>query len=653
MNNKKATKRALLTSVMALVMCVVMLVGTTFAWFTDTASTGVNKITSGNLHVEIQNKEGTEIDTLKWVDKDGNDIANQDDILWEPGCTYRLTPFQIVNTGNLALKYKIAITGLDGDSLLLDVIKFTYKTASGAEFDMSAEGHLAANGGTTGMITVSAHMDEAAGNKYQNQELTNVRFTVYATQDTVENDSFGPDYDKNATYYPVIDLAGLKDAIKNGGNVAVDADVEVSGTDTFSQRTIISKPTTLQLNKKITSPDNMGNNSSNFTALIVAADTTINAGENGGIDTGVNGAYAINVINGANLVINGGTYYGGGTAVQVQKGTVTINGGHFAVEAFSDPYGYEFMLNCIDAAYKDGSAKIIVKGGTFVNFNPADCKAEGAGTNFVADGYSVISETKANGDVWYTVVKGTGVVPSTQGDLNTGITGSSNKDVTVVMPASSTFTLDNGIAHEGAKSRNVTFVGDGTQTVDVITNATSAEGGQLNYQRGSTFTFENMTIQAGEGSFDGIVCDELTYKNCTIKGKLTLYGKATFINCVFENTMDNQYSIWTWGGTDVTFENCTFNTNGKAILLYGRATASKPTNLVVNNCIFNDRNNGAAGKAAIEIGNDYDATYTLTINDITVNGFADGKNTGSKLWANKNSMDATHLTVTIDGVKVH
>ena len=140
--------------------------------------------------------------------------------------------------------------------------------------------------------------------------------------------------------------------------------------------------------------------------------------------------------------------------------------------------------------------------------------------------------------------------------------------------------------------------------------------------------------------------------NFPIKGKLTLYGKATFINCTFENTMANQYSIWTWGGTDVTFENCTFNTNGKAILLYGQATASKPTNLVVNNCIFKDRNNGAAGKAAIEIGNDYNATYTLTINDITVNGFADGKNTGSKLWANKNSMDAAHLTVTIDGSKI-
>ena len=214
-NNQKATKRALLTSVMALVMCVVMLVGTTFAWFTDTASTGVNKITSGNLHVEIQDKEGTEIDTLKWVDKNGNDIANQDDILWEPGCTYLLTPFKIANTGNLALKYKIVITGLDGDSPLLDVIKFTYKTASGEEFDMSAEGHLTAKGtagASTDMITVSAHMDEAAGNDYMGKTLTGIKFTVYATQDTVENDSFDTQYDKDAGY-PVASAAEMKEAL--------------------------------------------------------------------------------------------------------------------------------------------------------------------------------------------------------------------------------------------------------------------------------------------------------------------------------------------------------------------------------------------------------------------------------------------------------
>ena len=244
------------------------------------------------------------------------------------------------------------------------------------------------------------------------------------------------------------------------------------------------------------------------------------------------------------------------------------------------------------------------------------------------------------------------VIVSNQQQANDAITNATDKKVNISIASGQTITLDNGIAHEGDKSRDITFSGDGSQTVDVITNAISAEGGQLNYQRGSSFTFENLTIQAGEGNFDGIVCDEVTYKNCIINGKLTLYGKATFINCTFENTMANQYSIWTWGGTDVKFEGCTFNTNGKAILLYGQATESKPTNLVVNNCIFNDRNNGSAGKAAIEIGNDYNATYTLTVNSATVNGFAAGKNTNSTMWANKNSMDAAHLTVTIDGSKV-
>ena len=149
----------------------------------------------------------------------------------------------------------------------------------------------------------------------------------------------------------------------------------------------------------------MGNNNTNFTAVIVDADTTINATKDGGIDTGVNGGYGINVRNGANLIINNGYYYGGGTAVQVQEGTVTINGGTFACEPYANPeYGYNFVINCIDSAYKAGTAKVIIKGGTFINFNPADCKAEGAGTNFVADGYKVVPETQSNGDVWYTVV---------------------------------------------------------------------------------------------------------------------------------------------------------------------------------------------------------------------------------------------------------
>ena len=126
---------------------------------------------------------------------------------------------------------------------------------------------------------------------------------------------------------------------------------------------------------------------------------------NGGIDTGVNGGYGINVRNGATLTINGGYYYGGGTAVQVQKGTLIINGGTFACEPFGDLYGYNFLINCVDSAYKNGTAKVIINGGTFVNFDPSNCTAEGAGTNFVADGYKVVSEAHGT-DTWYTVVKG-------------------------------------------------------------------------------------------------------------------------------------------------------------------------------------------------------------------------------------------------------
>ena len=407
MINRKSTKRALLGSVMAMVLCLAMLVGATFAWFTDTASTGVNKIQAGNLDIEIQDETGKAIDTLAWATKDGTAFAEDGKTpLWEPGCTYTLTPFRIVNKGNLALKYKIVVTGLEGDAGLLKVIKFTYKTGE-ETFDMNTEGHLAANGGASKVITVSAHMDEAAGNEYMNKTLEGVKFTVYATQDAVESDSFNSTYDESATY-PVANVTELKEALTNGGVVAVTKDIQTNNIeDTAAARIVISQPTTLNLEKKIITPDNMGNNTnSNFVALYVNADTTINAGKDGGIDTGVNGGYGINVNDGATLTINGGYYYGGGTAVQVQKGTLIINGGTFACEPYSNPtYGYNFLINCVDGAYKNGTAKAIIQGGTFINFDPSNCTAEGAGTNFVADGYKVVSEAHG-ADTWYTVVKG-------------------------------------------------------------------------------------------------------------------------------------------------------------------------------------------------------------------------------------------------------
>ena len=130
-NNKKATKRALLTSVMALVMCVVMLVGTTFAWFTDTASTAVNKIQAGNLNVALEMWNGekwvdAENQTLNFLQKQSDGSVKQEaNILWEPGCTYELPKLRVINKGNLALKYTIEITGINGDAKLNDAIDWT------------------------------------------------------------------------------------------------------------------------------------------------------------------------------------------------------------------------------------------------------------------------------------------------------------------------------------------------------------------------------------------------------------------------------------------------------------------------------------------------------------------------------------------------
>lgn len=407
------------------------------------------------------------------------------------------------------------------------------------------------------------------------------------------------------------------------------------------------------------------------TALEVRGSLTIN-GQGNVVCGGGNGANAaVFVQDGGKVIINEGYYYAekdangnGNSCIYVQAGnptgnTINVNGenkplyyGGGVVEINGGVFesdGNQYVLNQHD--YIENDCCFIVKGGIFVGFNPADVnECHGKVTSFVADGYRSVKTEYEGKEAWKVEE-----IPAvtTHEDFNSAITSASaGVSATIKLASNMTAVLDNGIANEGDKSRNITFVGDGTQTFDVITKATNAEGGMLNYQRGSSFTFKNMSIKAGEGNFDGVVCDELVYENCTITGKLTLYGKATFVNCVFDNTMANQYSIWTWGGTDVKFDKCTFNTNGKAILLYGQATEAKPTNLIVTNCTLNDRKNGAAGKAAIEIGNDYNATYNLTISDCVINGFAEGKNTGSKTWANKNSMDAAHLSVTIDRVKI-
>ncbi len=523
----------------------------------------------------------------------------------------------------LAMNYLIPV-GKQGESHNIDVAA-TFKANNGEAVTVSAPNAPVQNNYRTNIL----------GNLLTSQVIFNVEIVPIFNE---------PDNDIDIVN--VKDEASLRALFATGGEAKLTEDVVLGETVVVEP----SKEVVLDLNgKTVSNTADLWNESIASWSLLSVRGGSLTIKGAGTLQAKENDCFAVDVQDGGTVVIEDGTYVGNVHAVYVYEGTAEIKGGKYSIQQLSsnpDPYGY--VLNCYDKNRENGIAKIIVTGGEFVKINPADCAAEGAHTNFLADGY----KSTQIGDSYFVTKAGVTPVANQEGFEDVISKGSVGTPIEIQAAPNSTIVLKTGLAHEGDKARNITIVGNGSQTVDVISGSKNAEGGMLSYQRGSSFTFKNLKIKAGEGNFDGVVCDELVFENCTITGKFTLFGKASFKDCVFENTMANQYSIWTWGGTDVTFDKCTFNTNGKAILLYGRATAAKPTNLVVKNCILNDRNNGSAGKAAIEIGNDYNATYSLTITNSTVNGFAEGMNTGSKYWANKDNMDAAHLSVTIDGTKV-
>lgn len=394
---KNAKRSVIITAILAIIMCASLAAGATFALFTSSSSVNI-AVTSGNVEVTA-----SVVDIQKsYVDENGKTVNGKlfsGDATFDEGAhTVTLSnvlpkdtvefKVKVENGSNVAIKYRMVMSLVEDNGLFssLDITlngKKFYGYTSGTKYALlEAEQQIAA-------IPVVISLPEGAT---CNNTACKLTYKVEAVQGNASVEDFPEVPENTLAVNTTEDVRVLEKAI-SGENAVLDKDVVITkAPDTVASSLSIKEPTTLNLNAKIKTPDNMGNNKKNFTALIVDADTTVNANANGGIDTGINGGYGINVRNGAKLTINGGYYYGGGTAVQVQKGELTINGGIFACEPYSNPtYGYNFMLNCIDAAYKNGTAKIIVKGGIFKNFNPADNTAEGEHTNFVADGYTVVS----------------------------------------------------------------------------------------------------------------------------------------------------------------------------------------------------------------------------------------------------------------------
>ena len=418
---KANNKKALLSSAFALVLSVVMLIGTTFAWFTDTASTAVNKIQSGNLKVGFQYWNGE-----KYVDAKDATLFSEE-TLWEPGHT-EVVYLKVINQGNLALKYRLNTINTfeyqyaknsDGNQILLSkYLKIGIADGKNAAEGVYATREEAIAAAADNLVsydsctkdntllpatTDSESADYFAFVVYMPTDVGNeanwdknvrgsygapwIRFNLAlnATQASYENDSFDNKYDEGVPY----PLAGV-DA--NGtGNVIYDElekqnpSILLGADAARSFGWFVRYTTTINLNGH-----SMTTNGYQSVIDVTANGNLVITG-NGTLDAsgGRDSVTAVTVDNGGKLTIENGTFIGkeGNSCIYNAGGTVEIKGGTFK----GDP---QWTLNC-----QDGSGSVItVKGGTFYKFDPSNANV-GAGEIVVPNGFKVVQ----NGD-WYTVV---------------------------------------------------------------------------------------------------------------------------------------------------------------------------------------------------------------------------------------------------------
>ena len=411
MKRKNVTRNALFTSIISLLLCVSMLVGTTFAWFTDEVTSANNIIKSGNLDVELYYQAEGQND---WTKVDANSNIFKENTLWEPGHT-EVVKLKVVNEGTLALKYQLGVnvaseTGsvnmAGKDFLLSDHIKFgvvdgaqTYTreqavaaveqsatalnvayTAPTAELPAaSANATTAAN---EAVVTMVVYMPTSVGNEANYGKgaavpTINLGINLFATQLEAESDSFGPDYDEDAWYpdFVVTNSDELKVALTNGGNVALANDVIIS------ESLPVTKDTVLDLNSR-----SIGTSGSTTGSPLYLQGGKLTV-KNGTLDldgshTNVNGTFSVaigydaqtelvveNVNFTGTTAINGTFATDGPLKIAISNCTMDVTNLGIAVSANSTE-AIATINNCnidadVYAIFASQGSKITINGGTY------------------------------------------------------------------------------------------------------------------------------------------------------------------------------------------------------------------------------------------------------------------------------------------------
>lgn len=570
-----------------------------------------------------------------------------------------LAPFPVAGYQYVAMQYLLAPKA---ESTVYDLELSVENTNVPADVETQPTSH-------SSLVSVANAPVQAnfRTNIYGNLLTDNIEITVVK-----DPNWFIPDFDYeliDGVVYVAVSNNNLT-ALRTGGNVILSEDVTYT-SETEDAYLMINKNTNLNLNGyslgsalpgKYEATMTIGGstvetvNISNGTILPLETDRPTTDGDAGTAtiyvrptsactvtlnDVTVTGSHPV-YLHSANantkIVINSGTIYptnGGPEAVYVQNGgQVVINGGTFGTPGFTSNYLLNVKGTLLNSTGKKPIDYIVVYGGTFINFDPSNNKADGDNTNYVAPGYTVVSTVNGD-DTYYTVVPAASTTTvSTQEALQAAV-GTPNATIVLDGTDNSGFTFPNKVAS------GVTFVGTNGAQFNIGSSQTA------NY---TNVTFKNIKFVSSNNNYVGLQhSSNLRYENCEIEGQIFLYSNGeTFENCKFTVT-GNLYNVWTYSANNVMFKNCSFSSDGRSVLIYNDArNSNNVTDFTFENCTFN-ASAASEGKAAIEIGDGN--SFVVYINNCTESGFGTGSLSGNSLWNHKTTDNS--VRVFVDGQEVY
>lgn len=422
---KNAKRSVIITAILAIIMCASLVAGATFALFTSSSSVNI-AITSANVEVNADVKV-----TKTWhednnVEKAGLYDTGKAEVTYENNqAKLTLSNFvptdgvklavSLKNESTVKIKYRVLLLAdrtvgtelLDELDIVMNGMEFRGYTLATEYVELEAGASIndipvtivfpkEATEGKNTTCNLAIKVDAQQGNAVADNTF-DVAEGHTIISETAEDGS---------VWYSEVDNKTLFAEINNGAKLAGDVTLT---EDVDPAKTIIAADgSNVEINANGKTVANTVDiwTDNDWSLVSAQGGAALTVKGNGTFKAKENDCYAVDVRDGSELVIEDGTFIGNIHAVYVLEGTAYIKGGFYSVQQkYSDASkADEFVLNCYDANRATGTAKIIVTGGTFVNFNPANCQAEGANTNFVADGYTVVSTKQANGDVWYTVV---------------------------------------------------------------------------------------------------------------------------------------------------------------------------------------------------------------------------------------------------------